>query len=221
MMQSPVNLFTIEEYLKLEQASETRHEYFGGQVFAMSGGSKQHNLISGNIYSRLRFHLRGGSCSVFMADMKVRIELVNQNSENLTGAVPSCQLFLEAEPPKKVGAPSKFSRKNIFYYPDVIVSCDSQDQERFFLNYPCLIIEVLSPSTELTDRREKLVNYRTLESLQEYVLISQDEIKVEVYRQDAQGNWFLEVLGKDDELRLDSISLNLTMAEIYEDVIKI
>jgi Uma2 family endonuclease len=189
-MQSPVNLFTIEEYLKLEQTSEIRHEYFGGQVFAMSGGSKQHNTITLNIASRLRSHLRGGSCSVFMADMKVRIELVNQN-------------------------------KNIFYYPDVIVSCDSQDQERFFLNYPCLIIEVLSPSTELTDRREKLVNYRTLESLQEYVLISQEEIKVEVYRQDAEGNWLLEILGKDDELRLDSIRLNLTMAEIYEDVIKI
>ncbi|AFZ00524.1 Uma2 family endonuclease [Calothrix sp. PCC 6303] len=189
-MQSPVNMFTIEEYLKLEQTSEIRHEYFGGQVFAMSGGSKQHNLISGNTYSRLRSHLRGGDCSVFMADMKVRIELVNQN-------------------------------KNIYYYPDVIVSCDSQDQERFFLNYPCLIIEVLSPSTELTDRREKLVNYRTLESLQEYVLISQDEIKVEVYRRDAEGNWLLEILGKDDELQLDSINFNLMMAEIYEDVIKI
>jgi Uma2 family endonuclease len=190
IMQSPINLFTAEEYLQLEQTSEIRHEYFGGQVFAMSGGSKQHNIISGNIYSGLRSHLRGGSCNVFMADMKVRIELANQN-------------------------------KNIFYYPDVIVSCDSQDKERFFLNYPCLIIEVLSPSTELIDKREKLVNYRTLESLQEYVLVSQDEIKVEVYRQDNQGNWLMQTLGKDDELRLDSISLILTMADIYEDVIKI
>ncbi|MDJ0798262.1 MAG: Uma2 family endonuclease [Calothrix sp. MO_167.B12] len=187
-MQSPINFFTVEEYLQLEQTSEIHHEYLGGQVFAMSGGSKEHNTISLNIASRLRFHLRGGSCSVFMADMKVRIELVNQN-------------------------------KSIFYYPDVIVSCDSQDKERFFLNYPCLIIEVLSPSTETTDRREKLVNYRTLESLQEYVLVSQEEIKVEVYRQDAQGNWSLTILGKDDELCLDSIDLNLTMADIYEDVI--
>jgi Uma2 family endonuclease len=189
-MQSPVNLFTVEEYLQLEQTSEIRHEYLSGQVFAMSGGSKQHNLIAGNIYSRLRSHLRGGSCSVFMADMKVRIELANQN-------------------------------KNIFYYPDVIVSCDPEDQDRFYLKYPCLIIEVLSPSTELTDRREKLVNYRNLETLQEYVLVSQDEIKVEVYRQDAQGNWSLTILGKDDDLRLDSIGLTLTMTEIYEDVIKI
>lgn len=189
-MQSPVNLFTAEEYLQLEQTSEIRHEYLAGQVFAMSGGSKQHNLIAGNIYSRLRSHLRGGSCSVFMADMKVRIQLANQN-------------------------------KNIFYYPDVIVSCDTEDKDRFYLNYPCLIIEVLSPSTELTDRREKLVNYRNLETLQEYVLVSQEEIKVEVYRQDPQGNWSVTILGKDDDLRLDSIGLTLTMTEIYEDVIKI
>jgi len=190
-MQSPVTLFTVEEYLKLEQTSEIRHEYFGGQVFAMSGGSRQHNTITLNIASRLRSHLRGGSCSVFMADMKVRIELANQ------------------------------AKNILFYYPDVIVSCDPQDQERFFLNYPCLIIEVLSPSTELTDRREKLVNYRTLDSLREYVLVSQDEIKVEVYRKDDEGNWLLEILGKDDELRLDYVGLTLTMAEIYEDVIKI
>ncbi len=80
---------------------------------------------------------------------------------------------------------------------------------------------MLSPSTETTDRREKLVNYRTLESLQEYVLVSQEEIKIEVYRQDAQGNWSLTILGKDDELCLDSIDLNLTMADIYEDVINV
>ncbi len=189
-MQSPIQIFSVEEYLKLEQNSEIRHEYICGQVFAMSGGSKEHNTITLNIASRLRSHLRGGSCSVFMADMKVNIQLTSQN-------------------------------KNIFYYPDVIVTCDSDDQDRFCLNYPCLIIEVLSPSTETTDRREKLVNYRTLQSLQEYVLISQDEIKVEVYRKDSQGNWSLTILGKDNKLHLNSIGLTLTMTEIYEDVIKI
>jgi Uma2 family endonuclease len=187
-MQSPVNFFTVEEYLKAEQSSEIRHEYLGGQVFAMSGSSKEHNLITLNIASRLRSHFRGGSCSVFIADMKVKIELANKG-------------------------------KNIFYYPDVIVSCDPQDQDRFFLNYPCLIIEVLSPSTEITDKREKLVNYRTLETLQEYVLVSQDEIKVEVYRQDEQGNWTLQILDKNDELQLKSLGLTLTMSEIYEDVL--
>lgn len=189
-MSLPLTYLTIDEYLQLEQYSEVRHEYLGGQIFAMSGGSKEHNLIAGNIYSRLRSHLRGGSCSVFMADMKVRIELANQNN-------------------------------NIFYYSDVVVSCDPQDQDRYFLNYPCLIIEVLSPSTEVTDKREKLVNYQELESLGEYVLVSQDDIKVEVYRKDSQGHWLLEILGKENELSLDSVGLSLTMADVYEDVLSI
>ncbi len=189
-MQSAINLFTVEEYLELEKTSEVRHEYLGGQIFAMSGGSKEHNTISLNIASRLRSDLRGGSCSVFMADMKVNIRVINQN-------------------------------KNIYYYPDVVVSCDSDDKDRYSLNYPCLIIEVLSPSTEITDKREKFVNYRDLESLQEYVLISQNEIKIEVYRQDNQGNWLMQTLGKDNELHLNSINLTPTMADIYEDVIKI
>ena len=82
-MQSPLNLLTSEEYLRLEQASKIRHEYLGGQVFAMSGGSKEHNIISLNIASRLHSHLRGSSCSVFMADMKVNIELATENKNIL------------------------------------------------------------------------------------------------------------------------------------------
>jgi len=188
-MQSPHYFFGIEEYLELEQTTDIRHEYFSGEVFAMAGGSKEHNIISGNVYSLLRSQLRGTSCNVFMSDMKLRINLINEN-------------------------------KTIFYYPDVIVSCDIQDQDRYFLNYPCLIIEVLSPSTETIDKREKLVNYRNLETLREYVLISQDEVKVEVHRQNEPGNWTIQTLiNKDDKLHLDSVGLILEMADIYEDVI--
>ncbi len=191
IMQSPLYLFTVEEYLELEQSSDIRHEYFSGEVFAMAGGSKEHNIITLNIASSLRSHLRGSSCNVFMSDMKVKINLANEN-------------------------------KTIFYYPDVIVSCDSQDQDRYALNYPCLIIEVLSPSTETIDRREKLINYRTLPSLREYILISQDEVKGEIYRQDQQGNWTIQTLiNIEDNLYLDSIELILKMADIYEDVINI
>ena len=113
-----------------------------------------------------------------------------------------------------------FNRKPLYYYPDVVVTCDSDDKDRFSLSYPCLIIEVLSPSTEITDKREKLINYRDLESLQEFVLVSQYEIKVEIYRRDNQGNWLMQTLGKEDDLYLNSIDLTLTTAEIYEDVLK-
>lgn len=107
---------------------------------------------------------------------------------------------------------------DIFYYPDLLVTCNPQDNHRYFKTQPNLIIEVLSESTETTDRREKLINYQTLESLKEYVLISQDQIQVEVYRQDPQGNWTIQILGQQDNLILESVGLTLTMAQIYEDV---
>ena len=186
-MRSPIHIFSVAEYLEAESKSEVRHEYLGGQVFAMAGGSKAHNIITLNIASRLRSLLRGNACDVFMSDMKVKLKAANQN-------------------------------KTIFYYPDVLISCNPEDKDKYFVNYPCVIFEVLSPSTEASDRREKLVNYQTIASLQEYVLVSQDKIKVEVYRQDLQGNWTMEVLGSEDTLVLNSINLSLTMADIYEDI---
>ncbi len=110
---------------------------------------------------------------------------------------------------------------DIFYYPDILVTCDPQDNDRYVKTHPNLIVEVLSDSTETTDRREKLVNYQTLESLREYVLVSQDEIKVEVYRKDAQGNWSVQTLGKGDDVEFNSVGLTLTMTDIYEDVFTI
>ncbi len=186
-MRSPIYIFSVAEYLEAECKSEVRHEYLGGQVFAMAGGSKAHNIITLNIASHLRSLLRGNSCDVFMSDMKVKLKAANQN-------------------------------KTIFYYPDVLIACHPEDRDRYFVNYPCVIFEVLSPSTEVSDRREKLVNYQTIGSLQEYVLVSQDKIKLEVYRQDLQGDWTMEVLGSEDILVLNSINLSLTMADIYEDI---
>lgn len=186
-MRSSIHIFSVAEYLEAESKSEVRHEYLGGQVFAMAGGSKAHNIITLNIASRLRSLLRGNACDVFMSDMKVKLKAANQN-------------------------------KTIFYYPDVLITCNPEDRDKYFVNYPCVIFEVLSSSTEASDRREKLVNYQTMSSLQEYVLVSQDEIKVEVYRQDLEGDWTMEVLGSDDILVLSSINLSLTMADIYEDI---
>lgn len=108
---------------------------------------------------------------------------------------------------------------NLFYYPDVVVSCDSRDtdlrKDTLFLHAPCLIIEVLSPATETIDRREKLLAYRTLESLREYVLVSQDTPEVEVYRRAVGGEWSVDKLGKEDSLEFSSIPLTLTWDEIY------
>lgn len=78
-MSLPVRVpdLTVEEYLEGEQDSEIRHELIDGQVLAMSGASDYHNLIAGNFYTRLRAHLRGGPCRVFMSDLKARIEAID------------------------------------------------------------------------------------------------------------------------------------------------
>ena len=112
----------------------------------------------------------------------------------------------------------KTQQADIFYYPDLLVTCDPNDRKKYFKTSPSLIVEILSDSTETTDKREKRINYQTIDNLQEYVLVSQDEIRVEIYRQDNNGDWTVETLGKNDDLALDSVRLTLTMADIYEDV---
>jgi len=109
-----------------------------------------------------------------------------------------------------------------FYYPDVMVTCEPFAAKSVFKSKPILLVEVLSPGTELTDRREKLSAYFKLESLIEYVLISQDEKRVEIYRRDKRGKIQMLVLGANDEVRFESLpngALTLTMDDIYEDVI--
>ncbi|NJM17897.1 MAG: Uma2 family endonuclease [Richelia sp. RM2_1_2] len=107
---------------------------------------------------------------------------------------------------------------NAFYYPEVSVVRDSEDKELYFKTRPCLIAEVISPITERIDRNEKLFNYRQLPSLQEYILIHQSEMKVELYRKFYQNNWFMQTLTQDNILQLQSVDVEITMAEIYEDV---
>ena len=81
-----------------------------------------------------------------------------------------------------------------FYYPDVFVTCDPRDTEPYFKRFPCLIVEVLSPSTEAVDRREKLRHYRMLETLKEYMLVSIEERKVEIFRRELTGEWLVDTL---------------------------
>ncbi|PZU97755.1 MAG: hypothetical protein DCE90_06660 [Pseudanabaena sp.] len=106
---------------------------------------------------------------------------------------------------------------NATYYPDVMVVGDRGDSN-YVVKNPFLVVEVMSPFTAILDRREKRFNYQRLESLQEYVLLSQSEIKVEVYRRDDDGGWLVQSLGVGDSLHLQSIDLAIALSDIYEDV---
>lgn len=112
----------------------------------------------------------------------------------------------------------KTQQADIFYYPDLLVTCEPNDNKKYFKTNPSLIVEVLSDSTKTTDKREKRINYQSLDSLQEYVLVSQDEIKVEIYRRDNDNAWTIETLSKNDTFTLYSVGLKLSITDIYEDV---
>ena len=109
------------------------------------------------------------------------------------------------------------SADNATYYPDVMVVGDRND-DNYVIRNPSLVVEVMSPFTAILDRREKRFNYQRLESLQEYVLLSQSEMKVEVYRRDSDGGWLVQCLGAGDSLHLQSIDLAIALSDIYEDV---
>jgi Uma2 family endonuclease len=108
---------------------------------------------------------------------------------------------------------------NTYYYPDIIVSCDQKDKAfHNFLRYPCLIIEVLSPSTEAFDRGDKFADYRHLESLQEYVLVSQTRINVEIFRRNSEGQWVFYSFGQGENVHLASVDFRCLTENVYEDI---
>jgi len=107
------------------------------------------------------------------------------------------------------------------YYPDLLVSCgDPGDNiDAYTETAPRLIVEVLSPSTALTDRREKRLAYQQLDSLQDYVLVSQNQIRVEVYHREPEGEWSYREYDTGETLNFPSIDLAIPMMSVYEDVV--
>jgi Uma2 family endonuclease len=175
-------MITVDDYLAGEDGSDVRHEYIGGTVYAMTGASRRHGLISLNVGSFLRPLVRGSDCQVFVNDMKVRL---------------------------------KIAEDDVFYYPDVVLTCDPTDREPYFCARPCLIVEVLSEQTERVDRREKFLAYTRMPSLEMYVMVAQDRRRVEVFRRRAE--WRREVFEAGD-MALECLDCALPVDVVYEGV---
>lgn len=105
-----------------------------------------------------------------------------------------------------------------FFYPDLVVSCVPQETPFYYVSAPKIIIEVLSPSTEARDRLDKRLAYQHLESLQEYVLIAQDKVWVEVIRRITDG-WEVERLSHGDTLHLHALQFTSPVEMLYADVL--
>jgi Uma2 family endonuclease len=179
---------SVEEYLEMEARSEEKHEYFNGEIYAMSGASPEHNLISGNVLAELWRQLRDRPCRVYPSDQRVKI--------------PDTGLYT---------------------YPDVTVICGAPEfddsKPRSLLN-PTLIVEVLSERTEAYDRGAKFAHYQRLPSLQEYVLVSSHQTRVERFlRQETGAGWLYGQCSQPDAtLELASIGCTLPLAGVYAKV---
>ena len=138
--------------------------------------------------------------------------IVNALAFALTPAArrKGCQLFTSVMKLRLA-----ISGKTVFYYPDLLLSCDPEDRESHFRQTPCLLIEVLSGSTERIDRREKLLAYQTLPSLQAYWMVAQDARRVEVHRR--ADNWQAQSL-EDAQIAVDGLDLTLAVEKIDQDV---
>lgn len=103
----------------------------------------------------------------------------------------------------------------LFYYPDLMIACDPQDRASYFRTRPCLVAEVLSPGTERIDRREKLLSYISLPSVQEVLLVAQDQPQLELHRR--ANDWKAERCDQG-ALHLDCLDADLTVEQVYVDV---
>ena len=113
----------------------------------------------------------------------------------------------------------KIESLHTFYYPDVLITCESQPGDAVFITSPCVAIEVLSKSTELTDRREKLLAYRTIETLEQYILVNQMKVEVESYIKDAAGNWKVDSCDQSKIMvRIKEHTIQVNVSDLYRGV---
>ncbi|MEQ1829353.1 MAG: Uma2 family endonuclease [Pirellula sp.] len=187
-MSAVVQGITLAQYHAREMASQQKHEYFRGEVFAMVGGSPRHSLIATNFCGEARQQLKGKPCVPYNSDLRIKIEA--------TG---------------------------LFTYTDASIVCGpllcDPELSSTVLN-PSVIVEVLSESTEKYDRGRKASHYRQILSLKDLILISQEEVSVERYTRQSDGNWlFVEYRTLDQYLELESVGVVIPLAEIYRNIV--
>ena len=107
-----------------------------------------------------------------------------------------------------------------YVYPDVSVTCEDSDRTATqAIQYPCLIVEVLSPSTANYDRGDKFRLYRRNPRLQDYVLVDAEKIAIDLYRKNDRGNWEIFNYQSGDNIELRSIDLSFPIESVYEDIV--
>jgi Uma2 family endonuclease len=181
---------SVEEYIQHEIETGQKHEYHDGMIYALAGGTLEHALLIGNVYSELRNGLRekGNNCKPITNDAKLHIE--KENKFVYPDTMVICGEFEKSSANK-----------------DAVTN-------------PILIVEVLSKSTSDYDRGDKFYFYRQIPTLQEYVLIDQSRYLVDIYYKIEKSDlWSISRYeGNDQKIKLQSIDIEISMKDLYFDV---
>ena len=166
---SAAKTYTLEEYFDFEYKAEGKHEYLDGRIRAMAYTSPAHGRIQTNFMDELAQCLKAKGCMRYTSDRMVY--------------VPQC---------------------NKIFYPDILIVCDTETFRQYkgkmkaTLN-PSVIIEILSDSTEEEDRIDKWGCYRTIPSLQQYLMVQQNAKSIHSYRRKSEREWDYSYANKPEE----------------------
>lgn len=185
--------YAIAEYLEMEDAAATRHEFNNGTIIEMAGGIIPHNAIKGEIYTDINIGIRRTKSPhvVLNSDTKVRIEAKNR--------------FVYPDVTVSDGMPVYYDTPEGKTRRDIIIN-------------PLLIVEVLSDDTRAHDKSEKFDDYCTITGFREYILIEPEIVWVKSYylHDPEKGLWKIQTLtDKNDTLTLHSLQLTLKLQDIY------
>jgi Uma2 family endonuclease len=163
---------------------------------------RRHEYINGEVYA-----MSGGTIN----HSKIASNLNFILKSHLRGG--GCQVLTS-------DARVKIVESNDYVYPDLSVTCDDRDRSTSqYITYPCLVVEVLSPSTANYDRGDKFRMYRRNPILRDYLLVDAEKIAIDLYRHNELGNWEIINYQAGDAIELKSVNLSCSIEDIYEDIV--
>jgi len=180
----PRHPLTVEEFLAIEGGASTRHEFIGGEMFEMRVPMPRHQVIVENVLRLIRDQLDASISTVIASNLGLRLRV---------------------------------EQTDLFYRPDVVIACGPFTSAALDVPYvtdPRVIVEVFSPITEDIDRREKVLNYRRVAALEEYLLIAQRSPQVIVFRRSE--DWSpVELTALDAVIESRAMQMSMSLRDIY------
>lgn len=181
---------------------------------ALKLGITEAEYLEGERHSEIRHEYLAGEVRAVAGESKTHNTVsfrIRRLLDDKFSARP-CETFGE-------GIKARIAAQTRYYYPDSVVTCDARDvsteYDEYNVRYPSLIVEVLSPTTEHIDRGEKLAAYKTLPTLHAYLLVSQEEQRVELYRRGEGKLWLYQDFGPGELVEIPALEVALAVDDIY------